>query len=86
VADDLVAQDEVALHPFPAQIQVPVTEPQGLIHWAVFIDIKRGRLGSVKNSQVVNFNLDVAGGQVGVLLPFGPGSNFTPNLDHILIS
>jgi len=86
VLDHAVAQDDVALHPLAAQIQVTVLEPQGFIQFIVAEDEEGRGLGRVENDDCARFDLDRAGIHGGILHPLRPGADGTCNLDDVFVA
>ena len=64
---DLVAQGDHPLHIRPAEVQVAVLQPDGVLHVGVLHDLEGRGGGLGQQAQLGDLHLDVAGGQVGVL-------------------
>ena len=66
--DRLVANDEIALEPFAAQIEIAVFEPQTLFNVFVPVNHKGRGFGRVENRDVFGQQFNVASVEVGVFL------------------
>ena len=65
-AADLIPQQEVPQHRRPAEIQVPVLEPQGLGRLLGLVEREGQGLRLVQDAQTPGRHLDLARGEVGV--------------------
>ena len=83
--DHLVAEDEVPLHASPAQIEIAVSQAQGLVHlFVVPVDVERRRLGRIEYLHRVGHHLDLARGHVWIGQPFGAAAHQALNAEHVL--
>ena len=63
---DLVTHEQRLLHLAAAQVEIAVFKTELLVDIGVVGDFKRGNFSLGENAQVVDKNLDIAGGEVGV--------------------
>ena len=61
-----VPEEQVALHPPPAEIKIPIAEPHVLRHLGLILDGKSGGLGFVEYPQPMHRHLYLAGGEAGI--------------------
>ena len=65
--DDAVAGDDVLVHRLAAQVEVAVLQAQELVDVGLFVDVEGRRLGGVQDLRFGDADLDLAGGELGVL-------------------
>ena len=80
---DFGAHDEVVLHGGPAEVDVAVFEADFLVGDGVFGGGERGCFGVVEEEEVVAYEFDFAGGQVGVGAAFA-GADCACDGDDVL--
>ncbi len=71
----LVADLEPLLHLGPAQIDVAIDQPGLLVGLALPVGLEGRGPGHVEDLELVHDDLDLAGGQLGVLQPLAAGAN-----------
>ncbi len=86
VFDDAVAEDKVALHPPPPQVQVTVLQPQGFVHRGVLKNGEGGRFRRVEDDDFVGQDLNLAGLHAGVDPFGGAGADSTAHLEDVLLA
>ena len=74
---DLMAGDKRLLELRPAEVEVPVLEPQGLGHVRAVLDHEGRGLGRVQNNELRGRNLDLAGGKLCIGRVRRPGSDLS---------
>src|SRR5205807_151736 len=87
VADGLgeaVPKREVAVHHRPAEIEVPVREPERFIHLDLIGDRKRRRLRRVQDAEIADPHLDLAGGNLWVDRSGRPRGHAPPDGHDVL--
>ena len=80
------AQADVALHAGPAQVQVAVLEPGFLTDFHVLVNLEWQRCGLVEHDDLLRYDLDLAGGQVRVLVALRPLLDRADHLQHVLVA
>ena len=71
-------------HLGPAQVEVAVREPEVLAHLDAVLDRERRRLGRVQHLELGRGDLDLTGGEVGVLHAVGTGAHRAGHPDDVL--
>jgi hypothetical protein len=71
-------------HLWPAQVEVAVRQPEVLAHLDAILDRERRRLGRVQHLEPGRGDLDLAGGELGVLHTVGTGAHPAGHPDDIL--
>jgi hypothetical protein len=66
-----VAQNEVALQPFAAQVKITIAQARHLIHVIIAVDEKRRGLGRIQDDDLIDQHLDFARGQARFSWPAG---------------
>jgi hypothetical protein len=79
-----MAQDQVARHARPAEVQIAVGEPQGFLHVALVGDAEGGWKRRVQHVHPVHDELDLSRGERGVLGARGARLHRSLHLQHIL--
>ena len=85
-AVDLGAQAQVAGRGRAAQVQVAVAQARLLADLDVLIDLERQRRGGVQHDDLIGDHLNLAGGQVRVLVAFRAALDGALDLQHELIA
>ena len=79
---DRVADGEVAVHGRPSEVEIPVRQPRQLVDLGVVLDGERQRPGLVEDADVAHLDLDLAGGQLGVLRAGRAAADDPANREH----
>jgi hypothetical protein len=79
-----VAQDDVALQAWPAQIEVSVFEPDVFRNRRIIGNRERRRLCLVEHSELTHDDLDLARRDLGIHRVRGPAANLTADADDVL--
>ena len=83
-AHDAVIENDIALQSGAAQVKVTVFEAHHFIHGALFVDVKRRRLGGVQNDHLVGDHFQVARRHGGIAQILRPCSHRAFDLQHKL--
>ncbi len=79
-----VAKQQIFLHPCPAQVEVAILKAEVFIHLNIFIDVERRCLRRVKYIGTPGDNLNITGGQFGVLGSRRAEGNLATNPDEVV--
>jgi hypothetical protein len=83
---DLVAEHEVLQHRRPPQVEIPVLEPELFGRVGAILDDERRRLRARQELQTRGDDLDVAGRQITVALPFPAHHDLALDGDDVLVA
>ena len=77
-------EEQVPLHPWPAQVQIAVAQAHGLVHGTIIVDIERRRDGRVQDGHLARQDLNLARRDVGVGQPLGALPHHARDLHNVL--
>ncbi len=82
--DDLVAQNQLILHPRAAQIEIAIAHPRFFVDVFVAVDQEGRRFRRIQNGHLSRDDFDVAGGKLRIGRPFRAQRDRAVNLNHVL--
>ena len=82
---DLVPLPQIVRQVRPAQIEIPIAQPQILVA-RIGIERKRKHVRAIQDAQILRHNLDRAGGQLRILRPRHARRDRALHFDHVFVA